>query len=224
MNFFLLFFCSLFLLGAGKMSKTIPNMPSTASSQPASLEKELKNYQEKLQRRTDLTVAFIQTTYKDLRKNTLQSRGMASFHRPNQFRWSTQKPIALEEEWIFTGSELFSHKKQTFTRYKISGSIGREIQQVVDMVINFDQLIKKYTLKRITKENHLVTIILIPHAISDLQAASLQLDVQKNFISQVRLDFVGNNHTTFDFSQPDERTLAPEIFLIPKGTVVKEAL
>ena len=92
------------------------------------------------------------------------------------------------------------------------------------MVINFDQLIKKYTLKRITKEKEHVTIVLTPQTSSDLQSATLQLDTKKNFISQVRLDFIGQNHTTFDFTDPNTSLLPPDTFALPKGAIVKEAL
>ncbi len=224
----LLFFVTLLAASKSKLPVSTDKKPIPAKkeavAQPESLEKELKTYQDKLKNRIDLTVAFTQTTYKDLRKNTVKSQGTASFHRPNQFRWSTQKPVAQAEEWIFTGTELFSHKNAIFTRYRVTGTIGKEIQQVVDMVINFDQLMKKYTLKQVTKEKDRVTILLLPLVASDLQSATLQLDTQKNFISQVRLDFVGKNHTIFDFSAPDTRSLPAATFTIPKEAVVKEAL
>jgi len=187
-------------------------------------EAELQAYQEQMKGFQFLTVNFKQTTYKDLRKNTVKSHGKASFQRPNQFHWWTLEPVAIQEEWIFTGTELFNHKGKSVTRYPVTGPVGKEIGQVVDMVINFDQLMKKYTLQKLSKTEEGISVVLLPKIPSDIETATLQLHTKKLYISQVHLVFAGKNHSTFDFTDPDFQKKDPALFAAPKGMPIQDAL
>ena len=212
--------------------KTLKDQPKAsprledASNPEAFTEEDLKKLQTQLKDFGALKVNFSQTAYKSLRKKTIVTTGRAFFAKPNLFRWSLQFE-AGEEEWIFDGQQLLHYEAalKRATSYKASASRGRELGQIVDMVLNPDHLLSEYRLASGQREGDLIKLVLIPRNPGDIVQTQLTLDCAKNYITQVFLSLRGENTTTFDFTNPQKsKAASSKDLLLPTGVKITAAM
>ena len=171
-----------------------------------------------------MKVNFSQTLYKHLRKSTTVSHGVAFFSKPSKFRWILTSPSAVE--WIYDGENLFNYqpKQKKAMRYGSEIAKGREMRQVVDMVLNFDTLFSVYQLQATQKVENGYKLILLPLKSGDLVKVDLQLDLKHEYINQIVLYFRGQNKTTFDFMKPNKGVINKAKYALPQGVKISNAL
>lgn len=178
---------------------------------------DIRKIQEKIKAFSDLQVEFNQKTYRALRKRTSKSNGRAFFSKPNKFRWILEEP--KRDEWIFDGKELnhfFPARKEAIS-YSANINKGKDFRQIVDLVLNFDTLLKKYDIKSAEQIGEIVKIHLIPKNKGEILSADLSLDLKKNYISQLQLNFKQGNHTKLEFLNPVKKSIPASTFSVPAG-------
>ena len=186
-------------------------------------EKEVRTLQEKIKSFEHLNVVFTQKTYRSLRKKTSLSTGRAFFSKPNHFRWVLETPS--QSQWIYDGKTLnyFLPEKKQATTYPSQVSRGKELRNIVDMVLNFDELLKRFKITKATQTDHLIDITLSPLSPTDIKSADLRLDTKNGFMESIKLNLGSGNHTTIEFSSPNKSPIPGSTYQVPKGTKITSA-
>lgn len=177
---------------------------------------ELRKMQMKLQDYRFLSLNFEQTVYKNLRKKTVKNNGQVYFKKPSSFHWKFSQED--KEEWIFDGTTLLNYfpSKSYAYRYKATAAIGKNLREVVSMVLDFDALLKRYDVDSSSREKKLVVLGLLPKISGEITKVQLTLDVEKNYLKEVKLDFEGGNYSIFAFSNPKRVEVKDSFSVSPK--------
>lgn len=184
---------------------------------------ELRKIQSQLQNYQTLSLDFNQTVYKKLRNKTLDNKGDVYFKKPQSFRWSFSN--AQREEWIYDGDSLLHYfpKKGYAHRYKAYAAKGKNLREIVSMVLDFDSLLTRYNVSSAFQQGKKVELSLKPKERGEIERVEINLDLDKNFIQSVKLNFEGGNYSFFVFSNP--RYLASEQgFTVPPKVKISEAI
>ena len=187
-------------------------------------DKEMRGIQEKLKSFQYLSVDFTQSTFRSLRKRTTVTTGKAHFSKPDKFRWMLIKPKA--DQWIFDGKTLSQYipDRKEAVSYGSGANKGKEFRQIVDLVLNFNNLLERFTIKSSKKIDHFAEIVLEPKKKGgDIAEAVLKLDLKENYIKTLQMHFGHGNHTTLTFNDPRRNPLKDDVFELPKGTKVTRA-
>lgn len=166
---------------------------------------ELRKIQLKLQSYNFLSLNFEQTIFKKLRKKTLKNNGEVYFKKPDSFRWKFTKTD--QEEWIYDGQTLLHYfpKSSKAYRYKSYAAKGKNLKEIVNIVLDFDSLLKRYNVTSSDRDKNIVSLSLSPKETGEITQVQLTLDVDKNFIRKIVLDFDGGNQSSFVFSTPNRQ-------------------
>jgi chaperone LolA len=186
---------------------------------------ELRDLQNRIGKRQDLRLDFIQSRTSALRpKKPSKSYGFAVFQKPTKFRWETQKPQA--DILVFDGVTLLNWKpgENTATRFQAHGDRAREIKEVIDFVLDFDALLKRYQLISSSKEGDAITLKLKPKTASAVTTLALEVDAKQHFIKTLVMTFQNNNKSEFQFSNPAVQRVEPSTFKAPAGIKVVDGL
>lgn len=186
-------------------------------------EKEVRAIQEKIKSFEHLKVVFTQKTYRSLRNKTSLSTGHAFFSKPDNFRWILETPS--KSQWLYDGKTLsyFLPEKKQATTYPSQVSKGKELRNIVDMVLNFDTLLKRFKIVKAAQTDYLIDITLTPISSSDIKSAELKLDTKKGFMESIKLNLGSSNHTTIEFSNPEKSKIPKSNYQVPKGTKISSA-
>ena len=186
-------------------------------------EKKVRSLQEKIKSFEHLNVVFTQKTYRSLRNKTSLSTGQAFFSKPNHFRWILETPT--KTQWLYDGKTLsyFLPDKKQATTYPSQVSKGRELRNIVDMVLNFDELLKRFRILKTTQSDHVIDITLSPLSSSEIKSAELRLDTKNGFMESIKLNLGAGNHTTIEFSKPNKSSIPDSTYRVPKGTKISSA-
>ena len=208
--------------GNGKPSTTADSK-SVDSVKPAStltLE-QVRALQSNIKKAEHLSVDFVQTRYTALRGKTLKRRGKARFSRPNLFRWTLEDPA---KDLIFDGKSFFEYdsESKSAAKYSPSGTNAKELTQIVDLVLNFDSLLKRYDMVFATEAGELVKIALKPKNDQEIIGVELQYDKRGDYVAYVRLDLANKNKLTHEFSSPVRSPISSEVYTLPKGVKVTD--
>lgn len=185
---------------------------------------DLRAIQEKLKAFQHLSVDFTQSTFRSLRKKTTVTTGRAHFSKPDKFRWMLIKPKA--DQWIFDGSTLSQYipDRKEAVSYGSGANKGKEFRQIVDLVLNFNNLLQRFTIKSSKKMGQFAQIVLEPkNKGGDIDEAVLKLDLTENYIKTLQMHFGHGNHTTLTFNDPKRTPLGKSVFEVPKGTKITRA-
>ncbi len=206
------------------MTSTLLSIPVPKHSDNAAkilTEKELELLQKEIKFSEFIHIQFVQNTYKKLRNKTTSTQGEAFFKKPNKFRW-----ILKDETWLFDGKNFFHYQpsKKTAVSYGKGAGKNKELQELVDMVLDLKALLIKYKVSEAKKQDKKLHIKLDPVLDGDIVGADVDIDLQKNFVTRVELAFKGGNKTTFLFKDPVFKPLLDNQFVIPKETKVSEGI
>ncbi len=182
---------------------TTKNTPDKQQHKKTSLTvEELRKLQGKLQDHPFLSVDFEQKIYKKLRNKTLSNKGQVYFKKPSSFRWIFSH--SESEEWVYNGNDLLHYfpTKNYAHRYKPYAAKGKNLREIVNMVLDFDSLLKRYTVVSAFQDAKLVTLNLAPKERGEITEVVLGLDLEKNLISEVTLNLEGGNQSSFRFTNP----------------------
>jgi len=82
--------------------------------------------------------------------------------KPNKFRWTLEAPTAQSK--IFDGKDFLEYDKgsNSAIRYSPTGPQAYDLRQIVDVVLNFDSLLKRYDLVKADQDGDMIKIELKP--------------------------------------------------------------
>ena len=186
---------------------------------------ELRAVQAKIKSSDSLSVDFVQTKYSGLRGKSTRRNGRAQFTKPNLFRWMLETPS--REYKIFDGKSFYDYSPdaQSARRYSATGPQGEELRQIIDLVLNFDALLKRYDLIRAAEDGSEVQIFLKPKSeSSELIAVELHLDMAQEYVSFLKMTLRNKNSLTHEFKNPSRLPVQGTAFALPIGTKVSEGV
>ncbi|MCB9228759.1 MAG: outer membrane lipoprotein carrier protein LolA [Deltaproteobacteria bacterium] len=198
----------------GKQSPQITEkVPPDSTRQLRELQKQLSSFEH-------LTVEFRQLTYRSLRKKTSVSTGVAYFSKPDLFRWTIRSPE--QSEWIFDGKILSqvipgSQGKPEILSYGKGGDKGKELLRIVDLVLNFDTLLREFRADTKFFSDH-AEVSLTPLSARDKQNMLrnlLIIDLKNNYVRELKMEFNNGNHTTLQFTHPKRTAISHNIYRLP---------
>jgi len=133
-----------------------------------------------------------------------------------------KKPL---EEKIFDGKYFYDYDPQTnsASRYQPNGPKAYALRQVVDLVLNFDSLLKRYELVSAKQEGDTVSVALKPKEASDLDSVELNLSEKNLLITSLKLNLKGGDSLAINFTNVDRKLLSADSFVLPKGVKVTDS-
>ena len=206
-------------------SVLLTEMPSLSATVEALSTEELRELQQKMNQRRELSVKFTQTRTSNLRPNKpSKSFGKALFAKPAKFRWEVEKPVA--DVLIFNGSSLLSYKpgEKTATRFNTEAERAREIKEVIDFVLDFDALMARYNLIESSHQSQGISLRLKPKKTSPLSEISIEIDSKSYFVRLVKMTFQNKNTSEFQFSDPQAPQISPQSFAVPEGLKIVDGV
>lgn len=215
------------LTSAAPKSKAGLSKPHTPVVEPSTkllTLAEIEVLQKKLHSNKSLSVDFTQTIYRSLRKKSSVRTGKGYFYKPNSFRWSLIKPTS--EDWIYNGKFLANYlpAKKTVFKYQSSAAKGKDLQHLIDMVLNFSSLFTQYQLVDAQQTGDDVRMNLKPKVDGEIETTAIILDLGKNYVREIKLNFRGGNYTLFTFINPSTKPLDEQLFALPKGVKIEEVI
>lgn len=163
-----------------------------------------------------LSVDFSQTTYKKLRDRSTTRKGNAFFSKPGMFRWNFASEKAGLEEYYFNGEKLthFREKDKLVNHYNTNASLARELQEVVNLVLDPKALLSRYKVKEIKSEAGHTRVILAPQQRENTDVDSIFVKVSdvKKFVEEVQIFYIDGNYTQFAFKNPVNKNVDSKIF------------
>lgn len=195
---------------------------TSANAKELSLD-ELRAIQASMKATNHLTVDFTQTNYKALRQRSHTREGKAQFSQPDKFKWMLGKPTI--EYKIYDGKDFYDYNPSTNSalRYSPTGPRAYELRQIVDLVMNFDSLLKRYELVSAHKEGDLVKIKLTPKASGEITAIDLHLSVSQSYIPYLKMTMRGGNSLTHEFKNPNRQEIPAATYALPKGVKISSS-
>lgn len=202
------------------VSDKVTTPAETTAQDPTNSIKELQN---RIRSSQDLTINFVQTTFRELRSRTTTIEGKASFTANKRFRWIVTKP--KHYEWICDGEKYFYYdpKAATITAYETSSSKGQELSQIVNIVASFDGLQEKFAVKDLGEKNGSRFLSLEPKSKGELQSIDITFNNKANYVSDMKLNLFKGNYTSFKFSSPNREKVADSFFKLPEKIQVRKA-
>jgi outer membrane lipoprotein-sorting protein len=199
-----------------------PALTPAAVAKEISLE-ELRVIQGKMKSFDNLSVDFVQTSYTALRKKERTRLGKALFAKPGKFKWMLETPI--QEYKIYDGKDFFDYspESKSAVRYSPTGPKAYELHQIVDLVLNFESLLKRYDLVKAEQEGDLVKVELHPKTDSDVTSVELHMATKQNFISFLKMTLKNKNYLAHDFKNPNQKPIPAEAFQLPKTVNVTDS-
>ncbi len=184
---------------------------------------ELREIQSKIKSSDSLSVDFTQSKLSGLRGKKTSREGKAQFVKPSNFKWMLETPT--REYKIYDGKNLydFDPVANTAARYSPTGPKQHELRQIVDLVLNFDTLLKRYDLVKASEDGDLVSIELKPKTSGDIVAIELKLSQKDAFITYMKFQLTNKTELVHDFKNPSTKAIPAEVFDLPKATRVTDA-
>lgn len=183
---------------------------------------ELRVIQSKIKGSDSLTVDFVQTKVSGMRGKKTTREGKAQFVKPSNFRWMLETPT--REYKIFDGKNLydFDPVANTAARYSPTGPKQHELKQIVDLVLNFDTLLKRYDLVKASEEGDLVAIELKPKTPGDITGIDLKLSQKDALITYMKFTLSNGTQLIHDFKNANTKAIPAEVFELPKSVKVTD--
>ncbi len=167
-----------------------------------------------------LSVDFSQNTYKKLRDRSILRSGNAFFSKPGMFRWNFNSDKTSLEEYYFNGEKLthFRDKDKLVNHYNTNASLARELQEVVNLVLDPKALLNRYKVKEIKSEGGRTQAILIPQSreTTDVDSIFVKVSDVKKFVEEVQIFYIDGNYTQFAFKNPVTKPNDPKIFIFSR--------
>lgn len=185
---------------------------------------ELRDMQAKMKSSDALTVDFVQTKFSGLRGKSTKREGKAIFVKPNLFKWMLQTPT--KEFKIYDGKSFYDFSPDTNTarRYAPNGAQSQELRQVIDLVLNFDTLLKRYDLVAAEESGDLIKIQLRPKTPGDIASIELHLAKREEFISFLKMDLTNKNSLTHEFKNPSRTAVGETTFVLPTSVKITDSI
>lgn len=185
---------------------------------------DLRAMQTKMKAYDTLAVDFVQTKSTGLRPGKGSVRqGHAFFEKPNLFKWMLETPN--KEYKIYDGKALYDYDpdSNSATKYSPTGPKHYELREMIDLVLNFDSLLKRYDLKKAEEKAGSINIILTPKAKGDVTEVELTLQPKEAFISFLKMTFSNKMTLAHEFKNPSHKPIPEASFQLPKGVKITDS-
>ena len=217
-------FCAFMLVLHGFLSGPLVHSQSHAPANQDTLQPEdLKKIQQNIQMSKYLKMDFEQTSVSGLRGHKSVRQGRAYFLSPDKFNWMLETPV--KEYKIFDGVSFYDYSPESSRaiQHAPHGKQVEQLRQVVDVVMNFDSLLKNYQLIS-AHRNQLVFIKLKPLKSSDIKEISLTLDEKNATVTNVTMEMLNKNKLIHDFKNPSKTSFSLDVFKIPSNVKISKGL
>lgn len=182
--------------------------------------------QNELKKNTYLTVDFEIDTFSALRQKHRISKGLAYFQKPGSFRWVYKEPH--NTELIYDGNSLLSYipNENRADRLRVSSGHGDDIRQIVNMVMNLEELLKRYDLEKAEMDDNYLNLVIAPKSNKkvDIYKGHLTIDTKNNFIEVVKLYTDKDNYKKYEFQNPRRNKIDPKIFALDSKVKVTDLI
>ncbi len=186
---------------------------------------ELRDLQSKMQQSDSLSLDFTQTSFTALRGKSRQRRGRAQFAKSGKFLWMLETPV--KEYKIYDGKNFYDYSpdSNSAVRYSQAGEHATELKQIVDLVLNFDSLLKKYDLIKAEDFGDTINVQIKPKdPATELTQVELILDVKQSFISNLKFSLRNKNTLSHEFSKPTRTAIPDSTFTLPPSVKISDSL
>lgn len=203
----------------------LPSVGKSKVMEEALSTEELREVQVKLSGRKSLRVDFQQLRTSALRPNKpSKSTGKALFAKPAKFRWEIEKPQA--DVLIFDGKSLYSFKpgEKTATRFSTQGEKTTEIKEVIDFVMDFDSLLKRYQIVKSVRLNKDIVLTLNPKQPGAVSVIDISIDSKSFYVKSLKMSFSNKNTSEFIFSNPAPAEISTGSFEVPSIMKIVEGV
>jgi len=191
---------------------SLVNLPAARAAEPKLQDK----YAEIFSSMDHVAVDFSQTTYKKLRDRSTIRSGNAFFSKPGMFRWNFTEGKSGLEEYYFNGEKLthYREKDRLVNHYNTNASLARELQEVVNLVLDPKALLNRYKVKEIKSQGGRTHAILIPQQreSTDVDSIFVKVSDVKKFVEEVQIFYIDGNYTQFAFKNPVSKINDTKIF------------
>jgi outer membrane lipoprotein-sorting protein len=183
---------------------------------------QLRAKQSKLKSFESMTIDFVQTKFKPTQKRTLTRKGQAVFKKPERFVWKLETPT--KEYNLYDGKDFYTYlpDDKTAVKYSITGPETYQLRQVVDLVLNFEALLKRYDLEKAEQVGDDIKVILKPKAVGDIASIDLGFSEKNAHITYLKMTMASKVVLAHDFSNPVFTDVPDSAFGIPAGVKVSE--
>ena len=184
---------------------------------------DLRAVQAKVKSADSLTIDFVQTKAGGLRGKKTVREGRAMFAKPNLFKWMLETPS--KDYWIFNGKELYNYlpDSNSAARFSPTGPKTHELSQIVDLVLNFDTLLKRYDLVKAESDGDLVKIDLKPKIESDIVGVELHLSQKDSVLTMMKLVMKSDVTLTHEFKNPVRKAIPEDSFELAKTVKIRDS-
>ena len=184
---------------------------------------EVRAIQSKMKATESLQVDFTQTSYVKLRDKSVKREGKAAFAKPDKFRWTLEAPTTQSK--IFDGKDFLDYDKgsNSALRYSPTGPQAYDLRQIVDVVLNFDSLLKRYDLVKAEQDGDMVKIDLKPKTDQAVASVAIHVSTKDSFISFLKLTMKGGNSIAQEFRNPKRGAVPGDTFVLPKTVKISDS-
>lgn len=184
---------------------------------------QLRAKQSKLKSFESMTIDFVQTKIKPNQKNRkLTRKGQAVFKKPERFVWKLETPT--KEYNLYDGKAFYTYHpdEKTAVKYSFTGPETYQLTQVVDLVLNFEALLKRYDLGKAEQVGDDIKVHLIPKTVGDVASIDLGFSEKNAHITFLKMTMANKLVLSHDFSNPVFTNVPDTAFDIPAGVKVSQ--
>lgn len=188
---------------------------------------ELKAKQLKLKTFDSLTLDFVQSRFlpasKGRKERTTKRNGRALFAKPDRFVWKLETPV--KEYKIFDGKNFYDYvpDEKSAVKHRPTGTQSYELRQIVDLVLDFDSLLKRYDLQRAWQEGDDIKVTLKPKTDGGLSSIDLEFSEKKGHITFLKMTLDNKTELSHEFTNPVFAPIKDSEFNIPAGVKVSDS-
>ncbi len=167
-----------------------------------------------------LSVDFSQSTYKKLRDRTITRNGTAFFSKPDMFRWNFSSESSGLEEYYFNGDRLthYRDKERVVNHYNTNAGLARELNEVVNLVLDPKALLSRYKVKETKSEGGKTSVVLNPISkeSTDVDSIFVKVSDSQKFVEEVHIFYSDGNNTKFAFKNPKMNPNDKKLFIFSR--------
>lgn len=177
-----------------------------------------------LKSRNHINVQFTQTIYKQLRKKTIERKGEASFSKPGKFYWVFKKYDKDNEKYYYDGNTLTHYiiPKKLAQQYSTKSGFGAQLGEIVDLVLDPDKLLTRYSLKNSKSEKGTTYLTLVPNQkFGEIKEIFVKSSDKRKYIKEVKIYYTDGNNTKFAFKNPRFKAISQDTFIFSQAKFPK---
>jgi outer membrane lipoprotein-sorting protein len=188
---------------------------------------QLKVKQQKLKSVDFLAMDFVQSKFlpatRGRKARTTKRNGSAQFAKPDRFVWKLETPF--KEYKIYDGKDFYDYspESKSAVKYRPTGPHSYELRQIVDLVMNFDSLLKRYDLANAQQDGDDIKVELKPKNEGELTSIDLRFSEKKAHITFLKMTLTNKAEVSHEFTNAVFTPIKDSEFSIPAGVKVTDS-